>query len=192
MFDELVRRWWIVAVRGIVSVAFGVAAFAAPDRTMALLVSLFGLFALADGLFTMGAGLSVNWLSLFLEGFVGGAIGLLTLFFPSTNGFWLVPLIATYAIVTGALEVVGAIRFRRVARGAMVQGDWILGVNGGFSLVFGILFWAASELAPATFGTGTQIYMVGAFALVSGVLLLAFALNVRGWRAVLGSPVPAA
>ena len=34
--------------------------------------------------------------------------------------------------------------------------------------------------------------MVGAFALVSGVLLLAFALNVRGWRAVLGSPVPAA
>src|SRR4051794_24047551 len=115
MFDVLVRRWWIVAARGAVSLVFGIAAFLAPDQTMALLVSLFGLFALADGLFTMGAGLAVNWLSLFLEGFVGGAIGLLTLFFPSTNGFWLVPLIATYAIVTGGLELVGAIRFRSVA-----------------------------------------------------------------------------
>src|SRR5205085_12145548 len=101
MFDELVRRWWIVAARGVVSVAFGLAAFVAPGRTMVLLVSLFGLFALADGFFTMGAGLAVNWLSLFLEGFVGGAIGLLTLFLPSTNGFWPGPLTATYPVVTG-------------------------------------------------------------------------------------------
>jgi uncharacterized membrane protein HdeD (DUF308 family) len=192
MFDELVRRWWIVAARGAVSLAFGVAAFVAPDRTMALLVSLFGLFALADGLFTMGAGLAVNWLSLFLEGFVGGAIGLLTLFFPSTNGFWLVPLIATYAIVTGGLELAGAVRFRRIARGAMVQGDRLLGVSGAISLAFGVLFWGGSEAAPATFNTAAQIYLVGGFAFVSGLLLLAFAFNVRGWRAVLGSPIVAA
>jgi uncharacterized membrane protein HdeD (DUF308 family) len=191
MFDELVRRWWIIAARGLVSVAFGIAAFVAPDRTMSLLVSLFGLFALADGVFTMGAGLAVNWLSLFLEGFVGGAIGVLTLFFPSTNGLWLVPLIATYAIVTGGLELAGAMRLRGQARGAMVQGDWLLGVSGAVSLVFGVVFWACTELAPATFGTGMQILMVGAFALVSGVLLLAFAINVRNWRAVLGSPVVA-
>jgi uncharacterized membrane protein HdeD (DUF308 family) len=191
MFDELVRRWWIVAARGAVSAAFGVAAFLAPDRTMAVLVSLFGLFALADGVFTMGAGLSVNWLSLFLEGFVGGAIGLLTLFFPSTNGFWLVPLIAAYAIVTGALELIGARTLRRQARGAMIQGHRILGVSGAISLAFGALFFAGSEMAPASFGTTMQIYMVGGFALVSGVLLLAFALNVRGWRVVLGRPVAA-
>ena len=85
MFDELVRRWWIVAARGVVSVAFGIAAFVAPDRTLSLLFSLFGLFALADGVFTMGAGLAVSWLSLFLEGFVGSAVGLLTLFFPSVT-----------------------------------------------------------------------------------------------------------
>jgi uncharacterized membrane protein HdeD (DUF308 family) len=191
MFDELVRRWWIVAARGAVSVAFGVAAFLAPDRTMAVLVSLFGLFALADGVFTMGAGLSVNWLSLFLEGFVGGAIGLLTLFFPSTNGFWLVPLIATYAIVTGALELIGSRSLLRQARGAMILGHRMLAVSGAISLGFGVLFFAGSEMAPASFGTTMQIYMVGGFALVSGLLLLAFALNVRGWRAALGRPVPA-
>ena len=67
MFNELVQRWWLVAARGAVSVAFGIGALLAPDRTMSLLLSLFGLFALADGAFTMGAGLAVSWLSLFLK-----------------------------------------------------------------------------------------------------------------------------
>jgi uncharacterized membrane protein HdeD (DUF308 family) len=191
MFDELVRRWWIVAARGAVSVAFGVAAFVAPDRTMALLLSLFGLFALADGVFTMGAGLAVSWLSLFLEGFVGGAVGLLTLFFPGVTELWLVPLIATYAIATGGLELAGALRLRAQARGTMVQGDWLLGLSGVVSLLFGVVFWAGSELAPATFTTSMLITMVGGFALLSGVLLLAFAFNVKGWRSVLGSPAVA-
>lgn len=189
MFDELVRRWWIVAARGVVSLAFGIAAFIAPDRTLSLLLSLFGLFALADGLFTMGAGLAVNWLSLFLEGFVGGAVGLLTLFFPSVTQLWLVPLIATYAIVTGGLELSGALGLKAKARGAMVRGDHLLAISGIISLAFGVGFWAAVELAAIS--TGTQIVLLGAFALVSGVLLLAFALNVKGWREVLGSPAVA-
>jgi uncharacterized membrane protein HdeD (DUF308 family) len=187
MFDELVQRWWIVAARGAVSAAFGVAAFVAPDRTMSLLLSLFGLFALSDGVFTMGAGLSVSWLSLFLEGFVGLAVGALTLFFPGVAQFWLVPLIAMYAIVTGGLELDGAIRLHASARGSMVSGDWLLGLNGAVSLVFGLVFWAAVELAAIT--TTAQIELLGTFALVSGVCLLAFALNVRTWRSVLGTPV---
>ena len=63
--------------------AFGVMALLAPDKTLAFLVSLFGIFALADGVFTMGAGFASNWFTLFLEGVVGGAVGLLTsIFFP--------------------------------------------------------------------------------------------------------------
>jgi len=185
MFDELVRRWWIVAARGLMSVAFGLAAFVAPDRTLALLLSLFGLFALADGVFTMGAGLAVGWLSLFMEGFVGGAVGVLCLFFPGVTELWLVPLIALYAIVTGGLELAGAMRLRSQARGSMVQGDWMLAVSGVISLAFGIGFWAAVELAAIS--TSTQILLLGAFALVSGVLLIALAINVKSWRAVLGT-----
>jgi hypothetical protein len=48
---------------------------------------------------------------------------------------------------------------------------------------------AAVELAAIS--TSTQILLLGGFALVSGVLLLAFALNVKGWREVLGSPAVA-
>ena len=51
MFDELIRRWWIVAARGIVAVAFGIATFLAPEQTLVMLVSLFGVFALLSLLF---------------------------------------------------------------------------------------------------------------------------------------------
>lgn len=185
MFDELVRRWWIVAARGAVSVVFGVAALVAPDQTLAWLLRLFGLFALADGIFTMGAGLAVSWLSLFLEGFVGIAVGLVTLFAPTSFvEHWLPVNIAVYALATGALELAGAARLRSRARGPMALGDKLLAANGAISLVFGLFL-----LADTAIASGTLITMLGIFAIVSGALLLAFAFNVKGWRSVLGSPV---
>jgi|KBSMisStandDraft_5_1062788.scaffolds.fasta_scaffold100683_2 uncharacterized membrane protein HdeD (DUF308 family) len=187
MFDELVRRWWIVAARGAVSVIFGIAAFVAPGQTLAWLISLFGLFALADGLFTMGAGLSVSWLTLFLEGCVGAAVGLVTLFAPASfTEYWLVVNIGLYALVTGGIELAGALSLRKRARGSMVQGDWLLGLNGGASVVFGAVL-----MFDTTVGSEALMLLLGAFAVVSGILLLAFAINVKTWRSALGSPVPA-
>lgn len=187
MFDELVRRWWIVAARGAVSVIFGIAAFVAPGQTLAWLISLFGLFALADGLFTMGAGLSVSWLTLFLEGFVGAAVGLVTLFAPTSfTEYWLVVNIGLYALVTGGIELAGALNLKKRARGSMVQGDWLLGLNGGVSLLFGAVL-----MFDTTVESTVLMMLLGAFALVSGILLLAFAINVKTWRAVLGSPAVA-
>jgi uncharacterized membrane protein HdeD (DUF308 family) len=177
MYDELARRWWVVGARGLVAVVFGIAAFAAPEKTLAFLVSLFGLFALADGVFTMGAGLSVNWLSLFLEGVVGGAVGLLTYFFPAVTTMWFIELIATWALVTGALELLGAFRLRKEAKGPQVRGEWLLAVSGGLSVLFGALLAVRSEpAAPAL------IWLLGAYALASGALLLALAFNVKNWN----------
>jgi uncharacterized membrane protein HdeD (DUF308 family) len=187
MFDELVRHWWIVAARGAVSIVFGIAAFLAPGETLVWLISLFGLFALADGLFTMGAGLAVGWLTLFLEGFVGAAVGLVTLFAPASfTEYWLVVNIGVYAVVTGAIELAGARALNTRARGSMVVGDRLLGLNGLVSLLFGIVL-----LFETTIGSGLLMMLLGAFALISGILLLAFAINVKTWRAVLGSPVVA-
>lgn len=178
MYDELARRWWIVAARGLVALVFGVAAFVTPEKTLAFLISLFGLFALADGVFTMGAGLSVNWLSLFLEGFVGGAVGVLTYFFPAVATIWFIELIAAWALVTGALELVGAFRLRKQAKGPMVQGEWLLAVSGGLSVLFGAVLAIRSQPAP------TLIWLLGAYALASGALLVALAFNVRNWNRV--------
>ena len=180
MFDELIRRWWIVAARGVVALAFGMSAFLAPERTLALLVSLFGLFAFADGIFTMGAGLSVSWLSLFLEGVVGMSVGLLTWFSPKAVELWFVYLIVAWAFVTGVLELAGALRLRKIVDGPMVKGEWLLGVSGALSLVFGALMSMRPEPEAAAF-----IWIIGGYAIVSGALLLALALNIRTWHPML-------
>jgi uncharacterized membrane protein HdeD (DUF308 family) len=180
MFDQLIARWWIVASRGIVAVAFGVTAFLAPEATLAFLVSLFGLFALADGIFTIGAGLSVNWLSLFMEGVVGGAVGLLTLFYPAAAQLWFVYLIMAWAFVTGALELAGAFALRQTVKGPMVKGEWLLGASGVLSLVFGTLVAARPDADPAAF-----MWTIGGYAILSGALLLALAVNIRSWPRLL-------
>ena len=178
MFDELIRRWWIVAGRGAVAVALGVALFTTPVQALGLLVSFFGVFALADGLFTVGAGLAVGWMPIFLEGIVGMSIGAFTFLYPPATELWFVQLIVLWAIATGVLELVGVLRLRRVAAGTMVLGEWLLGLSGVASVVFGAVF----ALQP---GLGAMTGLLGVYAVVSGLLLLVLALNVRRWPHVM-------
>jgi uncharacterized membrane protein HdeD (DUF308 family) len=176
MFDQLINRWWIVAVRGALAVAFGVAAFLAPERTLVFMVSLFGIFALADGFFTMGAGLALNWLALFLEGVVGGAIGLVTLLAPAAAELAFVYLIVAWAIVTGLMALAGAYNLRKQVNGPLVRGEWLLAASGVVSLVFGLAMAVGSPAQVVPF-----MWTVGGFAVISGTLLTALALNIRTW-----------
>ncbi|HUL71751.1 MAG TPA: DUF308 domain-containing protein [Vicinamibacterales bacterium] len=184
MFDELIRRWWIVAGRGAVAVALGVWLFVGRVEALGLLVSLFGVFALADGLFTVGAGLAVGWLPIFLEGIVGMAVGAFTFLYPPATELWFVQLIVLWALATGVLELVGVLRLRRVAEGTMVLGEWLLALSGVASIVFGVVF----ALRP---GLGALTGVLGVYAIISGVLLLVLALNVRQWPHVVPPPVAA-
>jgi uncharacterized membrane protein HdeD (DUF308 family) len=176
MFDQLISRWWIVAARGILAVAFGIMAFLAPDRTLGVLVSLFGIFALADGFFTIGAGLALAWLTLFLEGVVGGAIGVLTLLNPVAAELWFVYLIVAWAFVTGVLELSGAFSLRKSVGGPLARGEWLLAASGVLSVLFGIAVAAGSSADVIRF-----MWTVGGYAVLSGLLLLALALNIRTW-----------
>jgi uncharacterized membrane protein HdeD (DUF308 family) len=177
VFDELIRRWWIVAARGVVALLFGAAAFLAPERTQGLLMSLFGLFAIGEGVFTMGAGLSLSWLSLFLEGVAGGAIGLFTFFYPPTAAIWFVYLIAAWALMTGVLELGGAIRLRKVVNGPMVKGEYLLAITGALTVVLGVVAVVSPDQVTLAF-----TWIVGGYAVLSGALLLALAMNIRSWQ----------
>lgn len=182
MFDQLISRWWIVAARGFVAVIFGLAALAAPEQTLVVLVSMFGIFALADGFFTIGAGLSANWLFLYLEGVFGSSIGLLTLSYPAATQAFFVELIVAWAFVTGVLELEGAFGLgRRVSR-TILKGEWLLAASGVLSLAFGVLLAIRPEAGSPAF-----MWTLGGYAIVSGLLLVALALNIRRWPRILTS-----
>ena len=43
------RDWWVFAIRGIAALVFGILAFIWPERTLTVLVFLFGAYVLVDG-----------------------------------------------------------------------------------------------------------------------------------------------
>ena len=122
MVTRLTRNWRLLALRGMVAVLFGWAALVWPGATLTALVLLFGAYALVDGLLALIVslldrhGFDRGWV-LLLKGLAGIATGVLTYLWPSVTAQALVYLIAAWAILTGALEVVAAVDLRNTVEG---------------------------------------------------------------------------
>jgi uncharacterized membrane protein HdeD (DUF308 family) len=173
MFDALARNWWLILLRGVLSIAFGVLAFVWPGITLFTLVILYGAFAFVDGVVSLVAAVRGGtpaprwWLA--LVGVFGIAAGLLTLFWPQITALVLLLFIAAWAIVTGILEIVGAIRLRHE-----IEGEWWLIASGVLSVTFGVLL----VLWPGA-GALAMVLVIGSFAILLGILLIGFALRLR-------------
>jgi len=169
---ELARWWWTFIIRGIAAIAFGVLAFVSPAWSLAVLVALFGVWALVDGVTGVVTGVRSRgrdrswWLSI-LEGIVGIVAGVFAFVFPIQAAGALVFIIAAWAIVSGIFQVVAAIRLRE-----QIQGEFWLGLAGVGSILFGVVLY----LFPAA-GALSLVWLIGGFAIALGAFLL-----VLGWR----------
>ena len=115
MLHLLARYWWVIALRGVIAVLFGLLAFFIPGITLLTLVLLFGAYALLDGSFDIVSAIrapSHHW-ALVLEGIVGIIAGILTFVWPGITAMVLLYLIGFWAIFTGVLEIVAGIRLRQ-------------------------------------------------------------------------------
>lgn len=172
MGAAVVGRWWAVALRGLAGVLFGLAAFVLPGITLVGLVLLFGAYLLTDSIFALLAGsLGRSWL-LVLEGAAGVGAGILTLAWPQITAVVLLFLVAAWAFVTGVVELMAAVRLRRV-----VRNEWLLVLGGVASIVFGVLL----VVNPAA-GLLTLVGLIGGYSLVFGALLLGLGFRLRGSR----------
>jgi len=172
----LARYWWILALRGVLAVLFGLLAFFIPGITLLSLVLLFGAYVLLDGIFDLVAATrspSHHW-ALVLEGIIGIIAGILTFLWPGITAMVLLYLIAFWAIFTGVLEIIAGIRLRQV----LSDEIWLI-LMGVLSLLFGLfilIFPSAGALAV--------VYWIGAYALLFGIMLLALAFRLRNFRQV--------
>ena len=169
------RNWWALALRGVLGMLFGVFTFVAPAAALAALVLLFGAYALVDGVFNIVAALrdargDRGWWALLLSGVAGVVAGLVAFAAPAFTALVLLYVIAAWALVTGALEIATAIRLRR-----HITGEWLMALNGALSIVFGGLV----MVAPVV-GALALVLLVGAYAFVSGLLLVALGFRLRG------------
>jgi uncharacterized membrane protein HdeD (DUF308 family) len=184
---DLARHWWVMALRGLAAVLFGILAFVWPGMTLAVLVLLFGAYALVDGVLAIVAAIRgdvQHRITLLLEGIVGVLAGLAAFVLPGVTALVLLYIIAFWAIVTGVLEIVAAIRVRRA-----IANELGLIIGGVLSVLFGIVL----IVAPGA-GALAVVYLIGAYAIIFGVTLLGLAWRLREHHetATGGSPMGAA
>lgn len=174
----LSSAWWVLLLRGLLSIAFGVLVFTLPGHTLLGLVFFYGAYAIVDGLFSIVAafksGVSGRIL-LFLTGLISVIAGVAAMTWPGLTAVVFVWIIGFWSVARGLAEIITAIRLRKE-----ISNEWMLIFAGLISVLFGIALFSS----PA-FGVIVILWMIGAWAVLFGILLviLSFRLKSLGKRA---------
>ncbi|MCJ7597442.1 MAG: HdeD family acid-resistance protein [Methyloceanibacter sp.] len=164
--EVLAESWWMVGLRGILGIIFGLICLFATDIALMSLILLFSAYLLVDGLFAIAAGIrnarnGERWGLLLLEGLVDIAAAAVAFLWPGLTLVVLIWIIAIWAVISGGLMLASAFALKKD------HGRWWLALGGICSLIFGALL----IVAPLV-GAFVLIWWLGAYALVFGVVLL--------------------
>jgi uncharacterized membrane protein HdeD (DUF308 family) len=168
------RNWWLLLLRGLVAIVFALLTWAQPGVSLAALVLVFGIYVLADGLLGVWSAIAKrrdnrHWWLLLLWGLVGIVVGVMTFIMPGITGLVLLMYIAAWAVITGVLQIVAAIRLRKE-----IKGEWLMILSGLVSVAFGVLLF----LQPGA-GALAVAWIIAAYAFIFGVLMVLLAFKVR-------------
>jgi uncharacterized membrane protein HdeD (DUF308 family) len=181
MLLSITRSWWVLLIRGIAAILFGIAAFSVPGITLFALVALYGAYALVDGIAAIALGFSSrgqvtgdkrSWGGMVFVGVLGILAGIVTFVWPGITALALLVIIAVAAIIRGIAEIVAAIRLRK-----LIEHEWMLGLAGVLSIAFGVIL-----LARPLVGALAVVWIIGAYAIVFGVLTTVLAFRFRAHR----------
>ena len=174
MLRIFATNWWLVGLRGLFAILFGLAAILWPTLTLGILILIFGFYVIVDGIFTIVLGIwgrkyhSNSWWMI-LDGLVRIGVGLIAVVWPGLTSISLVILIAIWAIITGAIGIFLAIRLRKE-----IQNEWILGFSSALSILLGIIL-----VAQPTVGAMAVVFVIGFYAILFGILLIVFAIQMQ-------------
>jgi uncharacterized membrane protein HdeD (DUF308 family) len=173
MSAALARNWWLIALRGVLGILFGIVAFVATGPTILSLVLLFAAYMLVDGVFAIAAAVRAaqaheRWGWLMLEGLANIACSIIAFLLPGLTVLVFVLLIAVWALISGGFMLAAAFRLH------IDHGRWWLALGGLISIIYGVLL----ALAPMI-GAVVLTWWLGAYAFVFGIALLVLAFKLR-------------
>jgi uncharacterized membrane protein HdeD (DUF308 family) len=171
----LARIWKLLALRGVLAIAFAVVLLAWPDIGLTAMVAVVGAFAIASGFISGMAAFALPgaatrqrvWLA--LNSLVGLAVGTAVLVWPDLSATALLYAIAIWAIAAGVIEVVAAFALPISATRTV-----LLAVSGIVLAAFGVVMF----VEPGD-GAIALLALVAAFALVRGTFDVALAVELR-------------
>ena len=169
--EALARNWWLIALRGVLGVIFGVIALVMPVATILALVLLFSAYMVVDGAIAVYAAIRAarkqeGWGFLLFQGIASLAAAAIAFMWPGLTVVAFVLLIAAWSIVSGCLMLAAAMRTE--------QARWWLVLGGAAALLYGFLM----IVAPLS-GAVVLTWWLGAFALVFGAALIILSLKLR-------------
>jgi uncharacterized membrane protein HdeD (DUF308 family) len=169
--------WWLLLVRGLAAIAFGVIAFLWPAITLVSMIYLFGIYAIVDGLVAIWAAFNLPgqpgprwWLG--LSGVVSILAGIIAFVYTGMTAMVLLVVIAVWAIIIGLLQLYAAIQLWKV-----IDNDWWLILSGLLAVAFG-----AVMIAWPSTGTLALIWSIAWFALFFGCMFVGLAFELRRFK----------
>jgi uncharacterized membrane protein HdeD (DUF308 family) len=168
------RYWWVLLLRGALAIVFGIVALGYPGMTLASLVLAFAFFAFVDGIANVCYGIAgrkdnESWWVLLLEGLLGIAFGIITFQAPAITALLLLLYIGFWAMATGVLRIVVALRLRHE-----IEGEWWLVLGGLVSILFGM-----SVIARPGAGAIAVLTVMGLWSIVTGIFLALASFKVK-------------
>lgn len=172
--QTLAHIWKAMAFRGLVAIAFSIVIVAWPNIGLTALLALFGAFALVSGIVTIAGAFSVSLprnrrAGLVIEGLLGIAVGVVVFVWPNLSALGLLYAIGIWAVTIGIAEIV--LSFDLPLSG---KRSLLLGLSGLLSIAFGVIMFAE----PGA-GAIAVLALIAAFLLVTGVMQVAYAFELR-------------
>ncbi|UCD98600.1 MAG: DUF308 domain-containing protein [Chloroflexota bacterium] len=174
MAEFLEKTWWIALLRGLIAILFGIFALVNPEGAGSLLVLVFGIFLVVDGLVNLIGSIlyyrvAVDWWVYLVIGMLEIGVALITFMRPEITGTILAILVGLWALFKGLIELMAGIALRDE-----VEGEWILILTGVLTLVFGVF----ALLLPFTESVAA-IWMLGLYAFLNGTLWVVIGFEAR-------------
>ena len=177
LLGRLAENWWLLLLRGLAAIAFGVVAFLWPAITLVALTYLFGIYAIVDGLAAVGAAFKLSgeagprwWLG--LSGVVSILAGIVAFVYTGMTALVLLVFIAVWAIIIGVLQLYAAIQLWKV-----IDNDWWLILSGLLSIAFGVVL-----LAWPSTGALALIWTIAWFAVFFGCMFIGLAFELKKFK----------
>jgi len=172
---HLARIWKTAILRGSFAIVFGIVALAWPGIGLATLIALFAAAALLSGFTSIlgalrGPVARERRVWLLLDGLITVGAGLLVLIWPDLSARALLFVIASTAVASG----VAAFALGTVALPSRGGRSWLPMLWGVASVAFGVAMFAH----PGA-GAVALVSLVAAFAIVTGAIQIAYALELR-------------
>ena len=171
--EEVRRSWWVSLLFGLIAIAFGLYTMAQPFQALVAMAWAFGILALADGIASLLAlfdkRVAIPKLWLLFYAVASIAFGLIAISNPKATAGILFLMLAIWLIIAGVFRVIFAIRVRKE-----IVGEWLIALSGVLAIVLGVLF-----LRNPAIGLFATALWIGAGALVYGVLQVALAFYMR-------------